>query len=72
MYCGDSFHMIRKNEFFTSWLETDSNMHVELGTNAKCGVEGFGIVRFQLELGGYLRVTYVLYVPKLKMNLISF
>jgi hypothetical protein len=34
---------------------------VELGTNVKCGVEGVGTVKFQLESGGSLEVTDVLY-----------
>jgi hypothetical protein len=49
----------------------DSNLHVELGTNAKCGVEGVGMVGFQLESGGSLEVVNVLYVPELKMNFLS-
>jgi hypothetical protein len=43
---------------------------VKLGTNAKCGVEGVGTIRFQLELGGSLEVAYVLYVLELKKNLL--
>jgi hypothetical protein len=46
-------------------------MHVELGSNAKCGIEGVGTVRFQLELGGSPEVADVLYVLELKMNLFS-
>jgi hypothetical protein len=44
---------------------------VELGTHAKCGVEGVGTIKFQLELGGSLEVANVLYVLELKMNLLS-
>jgi hypothetical protein len=44
---------------------------VEHGTHAKCGVEGFGIVRFQLESGGFLEVEDVLYVPELKNKFLS-
>jgi hypothetical protein len=68
---GASHHMTRTYELFTSWSKTNLDLHVELGTNAKCGVEGVGIVRFQLELVGSLEVANVLYVPKLKMNLLS-
>jgi hypothetical protein len=59
------------HEFFTSWSETNSDLHVELGTHAKCGVEGVGIVRFQLESGGFLEVANVFYVPELKTNSLS-
>jgi hypothetical protein len=63
--------MTGTHELFTSWSETDSNLHVEVGTHAKCGVEGVGIVRFQLELRGSLKVADVFYVPKLRTNLLS-
>jgi hypothetical protein len=63
---GASRHMMGTHEFFTSWSETNSDLHVELGTHAKCGVEGVGIVRFQLESRGFLEVENVLYVPELK------
>jgi hypothetical protein len=68
---GAPRHMTWTHELFTSWLKMDSGLHVELGTNAKCGVEGVGTVGFQLESGGSLEVAFVLYVPVLKMNLLS-
>jgi hypothetical protein len=40
---------------------------VELGTHAKCGVEGVGTVRFQLESRGW----FMLYVLELRRNLLS-
>jgi hypothetical protein len=43
---GASRHMTGTHELFTSWLEMDLDLHVELGTNAKCGVERVVIVRF--------------------------
>jgi hypothetical protein len=63
--------MMGTHELFTSWSEMDSDLHVELGTHAKCGVEGVGTVRFQLESGGSLEVVDVLYVPELRRNLLS-
>jgi hypothetical protein len=68
---GASRHMMGTHELFTSWSETDSDLHVELDTHAKCGVEGVGTVRFQLESGGFLEVADVLYVPELKKNFLS-
>jgi hypothetical protein len=59
---GASRHMTGTHELFTSLSEKDLDLHVELGTNAKCGVEGVGTVRFQLESGGSLEVADVLYV----------
>ena len=70
MDSGASHHMTGTQELFTSLSEKDLDLHVELGTNAKCGVEGVGTVRFQLELGGSLKMSDVLYLPELKMNLI--
>jgi hypothetical protein len=57
-------NMTWTRELFTSLSEMDPDLHVELGTNAKCGVEAVGIVRFQLEPGGSLEVENV-------MNLLS-
>jgi hypothetical protein len=31
---------------FTTLSYTDSDLHVDLDTNSKCGVEGVGIIRF--------------------------
>jgi hypothetical protein len=67
---GASHHMTGTHEFFTSWLETDSDRHVELGTHAKCGVEGVGTFEFQLESGGFLKVADVLYVTELKKKFV--
>jgi hypothetical protein len=43
---GASCHMTGTHELFTNLSKKDSDLHVELGTNAKCGVEGVGTVRF--------------------------
>ena len=42
---------------------------MELGSHAKCGVEGVGTVKFHLKLGGSLEVEDMSYVLELKMNL---
>jgi hypothetical protein len=68
---GVSRHMTGTHELFTNLSEKDLDLHVELCTNAKCGVEGVGTVRFQLESRGSLEVADVLHVPELKMNLLS-
>jgi hypothetical protein len=66
---GASHHMMGTHELFTSWLETELGLHVELGTHAKCVLERDGIVWFHIDLIGFLEVVYVLYVPELKKNL---
>jgi hypothetical protein len=56
---------------FTNRSKMDLDLHVDLGTHAKCGVEGVGIVRFQLESRGSMEVAYVLHVSELNMNFLS-
>ena len=63
--------MTRRRELFTNLSRTNPDLHVELGTHAKCVVKGVGIVRFQLESGGSLEVRDVLYVLELRLNLAS-
>ena len=68
MDSGASRYMTRTHELFTSLSRTNLDLHVELGTHAKCDVKEVEIIKFQLELGGSLEVTDVLYVPELKMK----
>jgi hypothetical protein len=68
MDSGDSHHMEGTQQLFTDFSKKDLDLHVELSTSAKCGVEEFGLVRFQLESRGFVEVVDVLYVPELKMN----
>jgi hypothetical protein len=56
------------HELFISWLETNSNIHVELGTHAKYGAKGVGTVKFQLDSRGSLEVENFLYVPNIRRN----
>jgi hypothetical protein len=46
-------------------------MHVELSMGTKHAMKGYGIVPFQLESRGTLRVMNVLWVPELNRSLIS-
>ena len=68
MDSGDSCHMTGTWDLFTNLSKKDLDLHVKLGTNAKCGVEGVGTIRFHLDLGGFLEVENVVYAPKLKMT----
>jgi hypothetical protein len=45
--------------------------HVYCGASTMHAVKGVGCVRFQLELGGSLEVAEVLFVPELKVSLLS-
>jgi hypothetical protein len=63
--------MIGAREVFESFTESNSKMHVELGMGTKHAVKGSGTIPFQLELGGTLRVTNGLWLPKLNRSAIS-
>ena len=63
--------MTGTHQLLTSWSNTDLDLHVELGTDAKCDVEGVGTVRFRLESRGFLGVADLLYVPELRTNVLS-
>jgi hypothetical protein len=43
---------------------------VGCGASTRLAVKGVGCVRFQLELGGFLELAEVLFVPKLPVNLL--
>jgi hypothetical protein len=46
--------------------EKDLDLHVDLGTNVKCDVEGVKKIKFKLESRRSLEMADVLYVPELK------
>jgi hypothetical protein len=56
---------------FESFTESDLEMHVEFGMGTKHAMKGFGAMPFRMESGGTLRVQDVLWVPELKMSVIS-
>jgi hypothetical protein len=66
-----SSHMTRMRSMFFGVSEIDSDLHVVCGVNTMHTVKGLGIVDFQLESGGSLKVAEVLHVPELKLNLLS-
>jgi len=71
MVSGAYLHLTGTRELFTNYSNTKSNIHVEIGTNAKCGVQGAGIVSFYLESRASLELKHVNYIWKLKMNFLS-
>jgi hypothetical protein len=58
--------MTEAQELFSSLMERDSDVHVELGDDAKYAVKGEGTICFQLESGGSFDAQDVLYVPGLE------
>jgi len=55
----------------TNLEEKGSSLQLELGDNSKYAVRGVGNTSFQLETGDHLHMSNVLYVPRLKKNLLS-
>lgn len=45
-------------------------MHIELGDDGRYSNKGIGIFTFKRELGSYIHLKYVMYVPGMKKNLI--
>lgn len=62
--------MTRARELFESFIESGSNLHVELGVGTKYAAEGSRIVPFQMESRGVLMVENVLWVPELKRSVL--
>jgi hypothetical protein len=68
---GASRHMTGMRSVFLSLIEIDSDCNVNCGADSQLAVKGVGSVSFQLELGGFLEVAEVLYIPELTVNLLS-
>ena len=68
---GASAHMTGVREYFSSYREEQMNFQITMGNSTKCTPVGRGSVVFQTEAGTNVRITDVLHVPGLGMNLIS-
>jgi hypothetical protein len=68
---GDSRHMTGLQKSVTSLIEQNSQLQLELGDNSKYVVKGVGTTLFQLNSGNPLKMSEVLYIPRLKKNLLS-
>ena len=68
---GASFHMTSDKNLFSALEEKDLKMHIEMGDDGRYSVSGVGMVAFQREHGAPLTLTDVMYVPRLKKNLVS-
>jgi hypothetical protein len=65
------FHMTGHKEFFTRFQEGGMNLVIELGYDRRYKVQGVGTASFQQESDKPLWFVDVLYVSRLKKNLIS-
>ena len=68
---GASRHMIGYKKPLSDLTEKDSSLQVELGDNAKYAIKGIGATPFHLESEYSLHMSDVLFVPRLKKNLLS-
>jgi hypothetical protein len=63
--------MTGAREVFESFTKFDLDLYVELGMGTKNAMHEFGTMPFQMESGGILRVTNVLWVPEFKRSVLS-
>ena len=56
---------------FESFTESDSDLYVELGMGTNHAMKGSGTMSFRMESGDVLRVTNVLWMPKLRRSVFS-
>jgi hypothetical protein len=68
---GASKHMTGYRDHLTNLVEKESSLHVVLGDNARYTVKGVGTSTFQLDSDIPLQLSEVLYVPRMKRNLVS-
>jgi hypothetical protein len=68
---GASRHMIGLRNHLTHFVEKETHLRVVLGDDAKYNVRGFGPSTFQLDSNMQLKLEEVLYVPRMKRNLVS-
>jgi hypothetical protein len=68
---GTYWPMTSSHKLFSSLKKQDSRVQVYLGDDVKYLVARVGSIPFQLESGNYLNFEDVLFVPRLRKNLLS-
>ena len=68
---GASQHMTNKKNWYSSWKPLQEPINVIVGNDAKIPAEGLGNISFLASTGEKKQLTDVLYVPKIKRNLLS-
>jgi hypothetical protein len=68
---GASRHMAGIRNHQTHFIEKETHLHVVLGDDARYNVRGVGTSTFQLDSYMHLKLEEVLYVPGMKINLVS-
>ena len=68
---GASSHMTGIRQYFIDLTETGLDLDVVLGDNSSVKAVGRGLVSFQRDHRESMKLRDVLYVPRLKKNLVS-
>jgi hypothetical protein len=68
---GASRHMTSFRDHLTNFVEKETHLHVVLGDDVGYNVKGVGNSTFQLNSDMQLQLREVLYVPRMKRNLVS-
>jgi hypothetical protein len=68
---GSPHHMTGMRLVVLNFLESDIYFFVGSGTNTRKSIREYGYVRFHLKSRGFMRIEHMLYVPELKVNLLS-
>jgi hypothetical protein len=68
---GASRCIISSRNHLTDFVEKETHLHVVFGNDAKYYVKGVGTSTFQLDAYMKLQLKEVLYVPRMKRNIVS-
>ena len=68
---GASRHMIGEKSLYNSMQPLEEPIIVTIGKNARCLAKGKGMISFVTTNGESRKISDVLYVPKIKRNLLS-
>ena len=68
---GASRHMTSKKNWYSSWKPLQEPINVIVGNDARIPTKGLGNISFLASTGEKKQLTDVLYVPKIKKNLLS-
>lgn len=68
---GASIHMSCKRDWFDTYHEINKDGHIYLGDNRSHEIEGYGNISVMIPNGQEKKIQNVVYVPRLKKNLIS-
>jgi hypothetical protein len=67
---GSSRHMTGFRDHLINLVDKETNLHVVLGDDARYIVKGVGTSTFQLDFDMHIQLSEVLYVPRMKRNLV--